>query len=242
MSSSSSDPKLTLIYFGISGRAEPIRLACAIGNIPFTNKIVGFREFPQLKPTLPLGQMPVLEIEYDDGEGSKKTLSQSHAILRYIGKRAGLYPKDDDVKAMEIDEIMSIMEDLRIPLVCSIAGAVKSQLSDDKNFTRDEVLAIRRRWKDNLVPKILGYMEKKMTENEGSDWIVGDTISIADLDLYCCLDWISGGILDGVPTDILEPYPGCKKLKESVENNEGIKKWNAKYSKPYDTFDFEPMN
>lgn len=237
--SSAPEPKLTLTYFGIAGRAEPIRIACAIGNIPFTNKVIS-GNFMQIKPTLPLGQLPILDMEY--GEGKNKTLTQSSAILRYIGKKAGLYPKDDDVRAMEIDEVLAVIEDLRTPLILTIRGAVKSHLSDEKQFTKDEVLEIRRRWRETLVPKTLGFLEKKLTENSGSDWIVGDNISIADLELYCSLDYISSGILDGVPTDILEPFSACKKLMENVKNNEGVKKWTDNYSKPYGTFDFKALN
>merc|ERR1712012_238121 len=129
---------------------------------------------------------------------------------------------------------------MRLPLVLTIMGAVKSLLSDDKEFTTEEKMEIRRRWRETTLPKLLGFIEKKITENEGSEWLVGDSISIADLALFTDLDWISSGSLDGVPTDVLEPYPACKTLMDSVKNHEGVKKWTDKYSKPYETFDYEP--
>ena len=36
-----TDSKLTLVYFPIGGRAEPIRLTAAVGGIAFTNKVCG---------------------------------------------------------------------------------------------------------------------------------------------------------------------------------------------------------
>mmetsp|Transcript_12560 Transcript_12560/g.18846 ORF Transcript_12560/g.18846 Transcript_12560/m.18846 type:complete len:86 (+) Transcript_12560:1336-1593(+) len=77
-------PKISLSYFMFSGRGEPIRLACVAGDVPFTNKCISFDDFVKLKPTLPNGQLPVLEIESEDG--SKNIIGQSDAILRYVGK------------------------------------------------------------------------------------------------------------------------------------------------------------
>jgi hypothetical protein len=81
-------PKLTLSYFPFASRAEPIRLAAAIGKVPFTNKSVAFQDFPQVKQHLPLGQLPILEIESPGKEPI--VISQAHAILRYFGKLGGM--------------------------------------------------------------------------------------------------------------------------------------------------------
>lgn len=81
-------PKLTLYYFGFGGRAEPLRLAAAVGKIAFTNKSVDFKDFGEMKETLPLAQLPVLEIE-EEGK-DKVTLTQSVSILRYFGKLGGM--------------------------------------------------------------------------------------------------------------------------------------------------------
>ena len=79
--------KHTLVYFGMGGRAEPIRLAAVIGRIHFTNKAISFKDFMATQDTLPLGQVPILEIE--EGEGKCTVIPQSDAILRYFGKQTG---------------------------------------------------------------------------------------------------------------------------------------------------------
>lgn len=79
-------PKLTLVYFGFANRAEPIRLAAAIGRIAFTNKSIQYQDFSSHKDELPLGQLPILEIE---SGGKKLVIPQAHAILRYFGKLGG---------------------------------------------------------------------------------------------------------------------------------------------------------
>jgi glutathione S-transferase len=95
MSGLDSHTKLSLLYFPIGGRAEAIRLTAAAGGIAFTNKVLTFPEFMEVKhdkELIPLGQIPVLHIEKD---GKTRTVTQSLAILRYFGKIRGLYPSDE---------------------------------------------------------------------------------------------------------------------------------------------------
>jgi len=234
--SSPSAPKLSLTYFPLGGRAEPIRLTCAASGIAFTNKSVTYQEFGQYVATYPLRQVPVLEVEID---GTTKVITQTSAMLRYVGKLGGMYPKDDDFAALEIDEILSLLDDLRNPVVMTIMGKVKSLLSDSGHFTDDETLAIRQRWLKKTVPKILAFLEKKL-EASTSGFLVGESLTIADVSTFTDLKWFGSGVLDGVSNDYLDPFPKCIELLERVENHEGVKKWTDKYSKPYGTFDYEP--
>ena len=80
-------PKLTFTYFNFANRGEPIRLAAAIGKIPFTHRSLDFESFKKIKPTLPLGQIPVLEIHQSETEVT--VVPEAHAILRYFGKLGG---------------------------------------------------------------------------------------------------------------------------------------------------------
>ena len=54
-----SYPKLKLTYFNIKARAEPTRLALHIAGIPFEDKRIAHEEWPALKASMPLGQIPV---------------------------------------------------------------------------------------------------------------------------------------------------------------------------------------
>jgi glutathione S-transferase len=56
---------------------------------------------------LPFGQVPVLEV----AEGT--FIGQSAAIVRYLGKRSGLYP-EDPIAAAVVDSIMDEETDLLI--------------------------------------------------------------------------------------------------------------------------------
>jgi glutathione S-transferase len=55
---------------------------------------------------LAFGQLPALEVE--DG----RIICQSAAILRFVGRYAGLYPNDDFVAAAIIDSLMDEEIDL----------------------------------------------------------------------------------------------------------------------------------
>ena len=97
--------KLKLTYFDVSGgRAEPARLALHIGGIPFEDKRFAFGDFAEVRKTTPLDQVPTLHV-------NDVQVTQSDAITRYAGKRAGLYP-EDDLQALLCDEVMGALEDI----------------------------------------------------------------------------------------------------------------------------------
>ncbi|XP_015369437.1 PREDICTED: glutathione S-transferase-like [Diuraphis noxia] len=75
-------------YFNITALAEPIRFLLSYLNIDFEDFRFEREQWPALKPTMPFGKVPVLEI---DG----KVLNQSTAITRYLSKKAGLAGSDD---------------------------------------------------------------------------------------------------------------------------------------------------
>lgn len=72
----------------------------------YEDKRISFPEFGALKASgvFPFGSVPVLDI---DGE----RFAQSCAILRYVGKLAGLYP-EDPVAALRVDMALDSIEEL----------------------------------------------------------------------------------------------------------------------------------
>jgi hypothetical protein len=101
-------PKLKLYYFNIPGKGEAIRLACAYGEIPLDDFRMHANEFHELKVSgkIPFGQVPALSVDDDT------MLFQSAAIMRYVGKLAGLYPTNDDLYAAKIDMAVDCEMDL----------------------------------------------------------------------------------------------------------------------------------
>ncbi|RHZ24309.1 hypothetical protein DYB37_012816 [Aphanomyces astaci] len=97
-------PALKVTYFDMAGRAETVRLALTIGGVPFEDQRLQREQWAALKPSLPFRQLPALTV---DGH----VLCQSHAIARYAGSLAGLYPTENRLDACRVDEITDFCED-----------------------------------------------------------------------------------------------------------------------------------
>ncbi|EFN62037.1 Glutathione S-transferase [Camponotus floridanus] len=88
-------PSYKLTYFPIQALAEPIRFLFSYGGTEFIDYRFDRADWPKIKPTMPFGQVPVVEV---DG----KKIAQSVAISRYLAKQYGLAGKDD-WESLEID-------------------------------------------------------------------------------------------------------------------------------------------
>lgn len=234
-------PKLTLTYFPLAARAEPIRLAAAIGKISFTNKAVEFKDWKDIKDTTPLGQLPILEVKDDPSKEDKIVIPESSAILRYIGKLGGLYP-EDPVQALQVDSFLETANDATKKIELSIMGPVKTLIAEEE-WTNEEKMAFRKRIAENKqhgLPFHLSYFENALKKNEASGWLVGDTITIADIQVYRIGNWLQSGMLDGIPKEILNDYPKVKEHYHRIEALPKVAAWRSKYTAPYGSFDFEP--
>ncbi len=100
-------PRLT--YFELRGRAEPARIFLHASEIAFEDRRVETREdWDALLPTLPFGQLPLLE-------HAGLRLAQSHAILRHLGRTLGKDAPDERERvALEVaqEALAEAQEDL----------------------------------------------------------------------------------------------------------------------------------
>ena len=92
-------PEYKLYYFGVYARAEAMRMLLSHANADWENVMVGMEEWPALKPSMPGGVMPCLEL----ADGTK--MGQSVSILRFLGAKHGYYPKDPK-QAYEVDMLL----------------------------------------------------------------------------------------------------------------------------------------
>lgn len=99
-----SSSKHELLYFDGAGRAETIRIALHAGGVDFTDTRFSGKDWPAIKPTTPLGSVPVLKV---DGVSH----CQSVALARYAGKLGGFYP-EDPVQALNVDEAIESLNEL----------------------------------------------------------------------------------------------------------------------------------
>uniref|UniRef100_A0A7R9ZQ82 Glutathione S-transferase n=1 Tax=Craspedostauros australis TaxID=1486917 RepID=A0A7R9ZQ82_9STRA len=229
-------PTLTLTYFGIAGAAEPIRLAAAIGKVPYIHKSLEFKDWPEYKKTTPVGLLPLLEV--DNGKDDKQVIPESVAILRYFGKLGGLYPTDP-LEALKVDSIVDSSLDSMKAIALTVQGSVTNMISDEP-WTKEEVAAIRKRIATTKDAGLLMYMAylNGVLEKNGSGWFVGDSVTIADLMVLRVTSWVGSGMLDGIPPETLDPFPLIKAHMEKIAALPEVKEFRDKHTTPYGNFKF----
>ena len=105
-------PPLRLIFFNLMARGHSIRYLLLHSGTPFKDEIITRippREWFKLRDNspecIPFKQLPVLEV------GDKYIyIPQQRAILRYLGRELGYYPKEN-IYAARVDAFMDYLED-----------------------------------------------------------------------------------------------------------------------------------
>jgi len=196
-------PHYKVIYFNVKALAEPMRFLLAYGNIDFEDVRVEREDWPALKPTMPMGQMPILEV---DG----KRAHQSLAITRYLAKQVGLNGADA-WEDLEIDTAVDTINDLRLKI------AVVSYEADEK------VQAKKRETLDaETIPFYLEKLDAIAKENKG--YFALGKLTWADIFFTAVLDYMNYMS----KKDLTANHPHLKQVVDNVLAIESIKKWVAK--------------
>jgi len=123
-------PKYTITYFNLRGRAEVARLILKQAGVDFEDKRIEREQWPELKKTIPFGQLPLLEVE-----GQK--ICQSVAIARYLAKEVGLAGANN-LECAKIDFIADCLVDFMnkfIPIFREQDATKKAELQ--KKFSEE---------------------------------------------------------------------------------------------------------
>eukprot|EP00043_Microstomoeca_roanoka_P016692 m.171989 g.171989 ORF g.171989 m.171989 type:complete len:283 (-) comp16509_c12_seq2:1516-2364(-) len=195
-------PRYRLFYFDLRGRAEPIRLAFHLGGLKFDDVRIRPHQWCQLKPKCPYGQLPILEF---DGN----VLAQSNTILRFVGKKTGLYPSDD-LEAAHVDEVLDLIEDINSRVISTIR---------EKNMERK--MAARRELATELLPKWLSKLNTKFEHG----YVLGENESIADLSAFGLVQWLTMGVIDGLPVSLVEKQANLRRLQEQIRNHPKLQEY-----------------
>lgn len=194
---------MKLTYFPIKALAEPIRFIFAYGNEEYIDDRIDREKWPEMKPNMPYGKLPILEI---DG----KVVSQSGAICRYFAKKHNLAGKDD-WESLLIDVAVDAVDDLRAALANSHYDA--DEASKEK---KHKVLV------ETTIPFYASRFDKQIKENSG--YFVNGKLTWADLYFVALLDYLN--VMARL--DIVEKYPNLKALRDKVLALPAIKAWVAK--------------
>ncbi len=149
----------------------------------FTDERVSFEQFAAAKDDYPFRCLPVVEI---DGT----PVTQSNALARYFGRKAGLYP-EDPLQALYCDEVLDSLEDLtqRIGRTFGLEG-------DALKKAREDLV-------DGWLSISLAGIAKLLARG-GGRYFAGDCLTVADLRAFLQLRSLRSGMLDHVPADIVE--------------------------------------
>lgn len=168
---------------GIPGRGEFVRLALEAGGIAYRdcarekggessllmNDLRKSRKYPPFAP-------PYLVA--DD-----MVVSQTSAILLFLGERHGLAPEGTKARIW-VHQLQLTIADLVVE-AHDVHHPVASGMYYEEQ--RDEALRRAPDFRENRLPKFLGYFEAVLAQHEG--WLVeGDKWSYADLSLFQVLD------------------------------------------------------
>lgn len=203
-----------LTYCTIPGRGEATRLALTIGGFHWEDHRVAFDEWPTLKAHTPWGSLPLLTLK----DGTE--VAQQRAILRLVGKEAGLYPtaRDHVVQAALIDSLMDACED--IWQKCNAVG--QGLPPDEKKLARAEAVA-----PCGVVYQLLQKVEAFCQQHGKDGYAVGIDMSVADLYVYGACGGLVSGLYGGVPTDAIDKpeFKHIMAIRKSVRKHPAVQKY-----------------
>ncbi|KAL1139557.1 hypothetical protein AAG570_006540 [Ranatra chinensis] len=196
-------PTYKLTYFPVKALAEPIRFVLSYMGQEFEDYRFEREQWPSIKPSMPFGKVPVLEID-----GVK--LHQSTALTRYLGKKAGLGGKND-WEDLQIDIAVETLHDFR--------AAVGNYFYDADETSKEKK-------KEPLMSETVPYYLKKFDElvKENGGYLANGALSWGDLYFVAVSDYLSGML----EFDICEKYSNLKALKDKVLEIPKIKEWIKK--------------
>ena len=189
-------------YFDIAGsRGEEVRLALKIAGQAFEDIRLDREAFLKLKPDLPFGSVPVLEVE---GHG---VFSQTNAILRLIGRLHDLHPQEP-FEAARHDALMDAVEDLRH----KISPTMRIQDATEKKAARQQLAT-------DFFPQWGCGVERLIG---GGPFVGGERPSVTDIKLYMADRWLSSGIIDDIPNDVFDHCPRLKAVANGIATHPAV--------------------
>jgi glutathione S-transferase len=188
----------TLTYFDAQGAAEPIRTLLRMAGIRFQDRRVTKEDWPVVKQFCPFMQLPVFTTN------GSVLYAQSHAIARYVARRGGLYPQDEE-QALLVDMLTDSTKDFSVRLLPT-------------HFEED--LEKRRRMREevelNTLPTFLDRWNKMLGAE--AEYLVNNTLSLADVMVYYVVENVQ--MLDYISKNLRAPYPGlhrhAQRMRERI--------------------------
>jgi glutathione S-transferase len=168
-------------YWPIRGLAQPIRLLLAYADVPYTEVRYGLNDdgtksadraadWSTHKMSLGL-DFPNLPYLVDTSPAHEVRITQSNSIIRYLGRRFGLYGESESERVM-IDVLQDEAYDLRNAIVDTAYTA--------KAGYKDALHALT----EIALPRHLGGFESYLHKRGVTTHFVGEQLTFVDFILY----------------------------------------------------------
>ena len=132
-----------------------------------------------------------------------------------------MYPRINDILVAQIDQYLDIATDITV--LVSSAGGEKDD--GKRRIMRQEMCS-------GALGRKLQILDKNIAA--GSEWIVGQCMGLADIAIWRLMGWLSSGMLDGIPTNLLVGYPNISRVCLAVDRHPRIQEWvNQTYPQNY---------
>ena len=212
---------------GIQGRGEFVRLALEEAGAEYLDIA--------LLPEEQGGGVPAM-IKFLDGPGvarppfappflkaGRRLIGQSANILLFLGPRLGLAPRDSDGRLwahqlqLTLADFVLEIHDTHHP----IGGGLyyEAQKAEAKRRSRD--------FRAHRLPKFLGYFERVIERNPGSDkWLAGERLTYVDLSMA----QVVAGLRYAFPAASRKALRACPRLRalhDEVFDHPRIKRYVA---------------
>mmetsp|Transcript_61674 Transcript_61674/g.123632 ORF Transcript_61674/g.123632 Transcript_61674/m.123632 type:complete len:229 (+) Transcript_61674:2-688(+) len=227
MASSDAPPskKPRLTYLDIKCLAEPIRLALFIGGVDFEDCRVDYEGIKALQEAgrLPFAQVPMLEL---DG----RYYAQSQALLRWAGKKAGLYPEDLQLQCDCIEEALVDMKRVLGPQWYGVAMG-RDPVTKEKlvPLTEEQRAEVQRVLNERILPPRFAELERSLSASGGPHFC-GEQMTICDLSFYVYASGIlDGTFVAGVSPSVLDGCPLLKALVRRIAKHPKVHEWEAQH-------------
>lgn len=185
----------------MQARGEACRLTMVIGKIPFDDKRVSPKDFPEFRKKTPLSSLPVAEI---DGQ----MVAQSNAILRYFGCLTNMYPEDAK-KGLIVDQVIDTVADFSASIL-----RVTGDTEEEKRKARTTAVQTGGERYFGGAQRMVEAQQQK-NESEGP-YLFGDKPTIADVSIAAMYIFLKTGVLDHIQGDELDSYSTMKKIFKSI--------------------------
>ena len=182
-----------LTYFNGRGRAEVTRLIFTAAGQKFEDVRIEHDDWPSHKSEMPLGQIPVLEVD-----GVK--LPQSLSIARFVAKQFHLAGKDN-LEQAKVDAVVDTIADENAEFVPIRWGSDETK--------KDE--AIKNFFANDLQKHLTNLEILAKAYSNGGPFFVGNSLTWCDLLVYDILE----GLLQ-IDGNILNKYSWLQRNREEV--------------------------